>query len=128
MRNWIPFVSSDSDNEKAATESEVGSESETENETPPVSELLNQENVSETRDELKKVWQNDREQAYFFIYAICAGVGFVGLMYYYGGLIPWYVAVGYITVVLGGLSVLFDDALDEGPYSESENAIIQYLR
>ena len=128
MRKWIPFLNTTRGD--AETDSQTKTEeqpSTVEDESPDIQELLKQENISETKTELQDVWTDDREQAYFFIYSVCVGLGFVALLYYYGGFLPWYAVGGYLLVVLAGLG-LFKEALYEAPHKESENVIVQFLK
>lgn len=131
MREWIPGLSPKNEETSSDTEAEAEEDDpqrEQKDETPTVSDLLDRENVSQTKSELTEVWEEDREQAYFFIYAICVGLGFVSLLYYYGGEIPWYAVGAYVLVVLTGLGILFDDAFDEAPHRDSENTIVKFLK
>ena len=127
MRKWIPLLNREDGDVDVGSDPKSDTTPTVEDESPEIRELLKQDNVSETKTELEKVWENDREQAYFFLYAVCAGVGFIGLLYYYGGFLPWYTVGGYLLVVLSGLG-LFNDAFDEAPHKESESAIIQFLK
>lgn len=99
---WIPFTSSESDADE-------------EDETPRLRQLLSEENLSETKTEFNEISEEEPEQIRFFTYALGVAGGFVGLLYYFDGWLPWYVVVAYVFLIFIGLQLLFDKAHEKGP-------------
>lgn len=116
MREWLPFVDS-------TDESVVDHIDESVDSSPSMRALLGEENISATRTELSEAYEEDPEQAYFFAYAVGVALGFIALLYYFDGWLPWYVAMGYVFLILIGLHIGFDNAIEESPFAGAENAI-----